>query len=60
MENLPENEGFVTGIAVGIYIHQQRVLAAHGREEPLEINGETYFIQSGREILGQVIDEICK
>lgn len=59
MKDLPESEDFVTGIAVGINIHQQRVLTAHERKEPLEINGEKYFVQSGSEILGQMIDEIC-
>lgn len=60
MKDLSENGDFVTGIAVGIYIHQQRVLTAYEKGEPLEINGEKYFIQSGSEILEQMVDEICR
>lgn len=60
MDSLPENGDFVAGIAVGIYIHQQKVLTAHERKESLEINGEKYFVQSGSEILGQMVDEICR
>lgn len=59
MKDLLENEGFVTGVAVGINIHQQKVLTAYEEGEPLKINGELYFIQSGREILEQMLDKIC-
>lgn len=60
MEKLSENEDFVTGVAVGINIHQQKVLTAYERKEPLEIGGEAYFIQSSSEIVEQMIDEICR
>lgn len=60
MDDLPGSEGFVTGIAVGISIHQQKVLTAYEEGEPLKINGELYFIQSGSEIFQQMIDKICK
>lgn len=59
MKDLSENQDFVTGVAVGINIHQQKVLMAYERKEVLEINGEPYFIQSGGEILQQMIDKIC-
>lgn len=59
MKNLPESEDFVTGISVGIAIHQQKVLTAYERKESLKINGEKYFIQSGDELLQKMIDEIC-
>lgn len=59
MKDLLENEGFVIGIAVGINIHQQKVLTAYEEGEPLKINGELYFIQSGSEIFQQMIDKIC-
>lgn len=59
LKNLPESEDFVTGVAVGIKIYQQKVLTVHERKEPLEINGEAYFIQSGDELLQKMIDEIC-
>lgn len=60
MDSLSENEDFVTGVAVGIKIHQQRILTAHERKESLKINGEKYFIQNGNELLQKMIDEICR
>lgn len=60
MNDLSENEDFVTGVAVGINIHQQKVLTAHDRKEFLEINGEPYFIQSGDELLQEMMDDICR
>lgn len=60
MEGLSENEVFIAGISVGINIYQQKVLTAHERKEPLEINGEKYFIQNGNELLQKMIDEICR
>ena len=59
LNDLSENEDFVTGIAVGINIYQQKVVMAYERKEFLEINGEPYFIQSGSEVLEQMIDKIC-
>ena len=59
LRDLPESEDFVTGISVGIAIHQQKVLTAYERKESLKINGEKYFIQSGDELLQKMIDEIC-
>lgn len=60
LNDLPESEGFATGIAVGISIHQQKILTAYEEGEPLKINGELYFIQSGSEILEQMLDKICR
>lgn len=60
LENLSENEGFVTGIAVGMSIYQQKVLTVHEKKEPLEINGELYFIQSGNELLQEMLNDICR
>lgn len=60
MKNLSDNEDFVTGVAVGINIYQQKVLMAYERKEPLKINKEPYFIQSGNEMLQQMIDKICR
>jgi len=60
LDSLSENEDFVTGVAVGFAVHQQKVLTAHERKEPLEINGEKYFIQNGNELLQKMIDEICR
>lgn len=60
MENLSESEGFVTGIAVGMNIYQQKVLTVHEKKEALKINGKSYFIQSGDEIMQQMVDKICR
>lgn len=59
LNDLSENEDFVIGIAVGINIYQQKVVMAYKRKESLKINGEKYFIQSGSEVLEQMIDKIC-
>lgn len=37
MNDLAENEAFVHGVAVGISLHQQKVIAAHERREYLKI-----------------------
>lgn len=60
MEELMENEAFANGIIVGVSLHQQRVIAAHERKEPVKIGDKLYFIQDGKERLEQVLDEICK
>ena len=46
MDELMENEIFCSGVAVGINLHQQRVIAAHKRNEALIIGDELFYIQS--------------
>ena len=60
MKELLENNEFVEGIAVGVSLYQNVVLAAHERKEPLKIVNDLYFVQSSREKLVQVLDEMCK
>lgn len=60
MKDLMENEAFCTGVAVGINIHQQKVITAHERREPLKIEDELYFLQTGRERLADVLNRICE
>lgn len=60
MEELLENEIFCAGIAVGIQIHQDRVVEAHKRKMPLVIDDTLYYLQDGRERLEEVIDRICR
>ena len=60
MNYLMSNEAFCTGIAVGISLHQQKVVTAHERKEPLKIGGNIYYLQSGRERLAETLGEICK
>ena len=60
VKDLMENEAFCTGVAVGINIHQQKVITAHERKEPLKIGDELYFLQTGRERLADVLNRICE
>ena len=60
MSDLMENEAFCTGVAVGIDLHQQRVVTAHKRKEPLKIGDTLYFLQDGREKLQETIEKICE
>lgn len=55
-----KNEAFCNGVAVGISIHQQKVIMASKRKEPLQIDGELYYILDGRERLQEVIEKICE
>ena len=60
MNDLNDNEAFVTGVATGISLYQSKVVTAHQHKEPLKIGDTLYYIQSGRERLQEVIDKICK
>lgn len=57
---LLENEAFANGIVVGIQLHQQKVIAAHRRKEPLKVGDDLFYLQSGRERLQEMLDKICK
>ena len=60
MDELMENEAFINGITVGINLHQQRVIQAHRRKEPLKIGDELFYLQSGRERLEEMLNRICE
>lgn len=60
MSDLMENEAFCTGVAVGVALHQERMVTAHKRKEPLIIGDDLYYLQSGRERLQEVLEKICK
>ena len=55
-----ESEAFCTGVAVGINLHQQKVVMESERKEPLKIGDELYYVQNGRERLQEMIEKICK
>ena len=55
-----ESEAFCNGVAVGINLHQQKVVMASERKEPLKIGDELYYVQNGRERLQEMIEKICK
>ena len=59
-KQLTESEVFAYGIAVGISIHQQEVVTAQKRKEPVKIADTLYFLQDGRERLEQMLNDICR
>ena len=60
MKELMESEAFCNGVAVGISLHQQKVVMASEHREPLQIDGELYYVQNGRERLQEMIEKVCK
>lgn len=60
MNELMDNEAFYYGLICGIKIFQQKIITAHKRREQLMIDGNVYYVQSGRERLQEMIDKICK
>ena len=60
VKELMESEAFCSGVAVGINLHQQKVVMASERKEPLKIGDELYYVQNGRERLQEMIEKICK
>lgn len=55
-----KNEAFCTGVAVGVVLHQQKVVIAHERKEPLIIGDNLYYLQDGRERLQEFLEKICR
>ena len=53
-----ENEAFFTGISVGISLYQNKVVKAHERKEPVKIGDELFYLQSGKERLTEMMNEI--
>ena len=60
MDELMENETCVNGVAAGINLHQQRMVAAHERKEPLIVGDTIYYLQDGRERLQEFLEKICR
>lgn len=60
MSDLLKNEAFISGVAVGIGLYQQKVVMAHERKEYLKIGDNLYYVQDGRERLAEVLEKICK
>ena len=53
-----ENEAFFTGIVTGINLYQNKLITAHERNEPIKIGDDLYYIQSGKERLTEMMNEI--
>jgi len=60
LNELMESEEFYYGVSVGINLHMQRVIAAHTRKEPLKVGENLYYLETGRERLERMLNEICK
>lgn len=60
MNELMDNEAFYYGLICGINIFQQKIITAHKRREHLMIDGNIYYIQTGRERLQEMLDKICR
>ncbi len=60
MSKESEQEAFTKGIVVGVHLHQERVIAAHERGEPIAIGDSLYYLQSSRERLEETLNRICQ
>lgn len=60
MKELMESEAFCSGVAVGINLHQQKVVIASESKKPLKIGEELFYVQNGRERLQEMIEKVCK
>lgn len=60
MSKETENEAFASGINLGISLYQQKVITAHERGEPVKVGKNIFYLESGRERLARVLNEICK
>lgn len=60
MNELLENEAFCVGVAVGLDLYRRKVIAAHESGKPLLIDGNLYYLQSGKERLEMIINKICR
>ena len=60
MSELMENEIFFKGVITGISLHQQKVITAHKRKEPLRIGDNLYYLQDGRERLQEFLEKVCE
>lgn len=59
MEEILESQAFCNGVTVGINIYQQKVVMAQKNNEAIKIDGELYYVQSGKR-LQDMIDKVCK
>ena len=60
LKELMESDVFCCGVSVGINLHQQKVVMASDNREPIKIGDELYYVQTGRDRLNEMIENICK
>ena len=53
-------KAFAAGIEVGLKLYEQKIVQCSRTEEAIFIDGELYYIQSGRERLAEMLDRICR
>jgi len=51
---------FCSGVAVGINLLQQKVVNASKMKEPIKIDGELYYVQTGSDRLIEMLERICE
>ena len=56
--DLMENEAFFTGIVTGINLFQNKLITAHDRNEPIKLGDDLFYLQSGKERLTEMMNEI--
>lgn len=60
MENLLQSEIFCKGVVAGINIYQQRIITSYNRKEPIKIADNLFYLQSGQDLLEQMMEELCR
>ncbi len=60
MENLLQSEIFCKGVVAGINIYQQRIITSYKRKEPIKIADNLFYLQSGQDLLEQMMEELCR
>ena len=60
LKELIESEVFCSGVAVGINLLQQKVVNASKMKEPIKIDGELYYVQTGSDRLIEMLERICE
>lgn len=60
LKNFMENEAFCLGVSLGINLHQDKVVMAAKKKEPIKIGDELYYVQNARDRLQEMIDRVCR
>lgn len=60
MKELLKSDAFCAGMILGINLYFNKAISAHGRNEPLKIGDNLYYLQTGRERLEEALDKICR
>ena len=58
--NLQKEDEFFEGVKCGMCLDEQKIIAAHKRQEPLKVRHELFYLVSVREGLAEFLEKICK